>query len=251
MNIKIIAFFACVGCFVSTSFAEDPIKALLITGGCCHDYDNQKTIIPEGIEANTDVEIEWTIIHQGGKAGNVEIPFHKNPDWAKGYDVVVHNECFANISNDDFVRGILAPHNAGTPAVLVHCAMHSYRGGESKTEWYKFCGAHTKRHGPKHPFTVEIVAPDHAAAEGVEGWTTPEGELYFIETVYPGTTVIAQSKSNQTGAIHPNIWAHEYGENKTRVFATTIGHHNSTMQDPAYQKMLSKGFIWAAGKETK
>ena len=225
-KISLIALSALsLGFVVSGSAGEKTIKALLITGGCCHDYDKQKTIIPEGIEAHSAAKIEWTIIHQGGKAHNVEIPFYNDPDWAKGYDVVVHNECFANISNDDFVNRILAPHKAGTPAVLVHCAMHSYRGGETKTEWFKFCGAHSAKHGPKHPFTVEIIAPDHAVAEGLENWTTPEGELYYIETVYPGTTIIAQAKSNQNGKIHPNIWVHEYGETKARVFATTIGHH--------------------------
>lgn len=29
--------------------AAEPIKALLITGGCCHDYAKQKLIISQGI----------------------------------------------------------------------------------------------------------------------------------------------------------------------------------------------------------
>ena len=28
----------------------EPIKALLITGGCCHDYDAQREIIPSAVD---------------------------------------------------------------------------------------------------------------------------------------------------------------------------------------------------------
>ena len=32
------------------------------------------------------------------------IPLYKNPNWAKGYDVVVHNECFANTNDKAYVK---------------------------------------------------------------------------------------------------------------------------------------------------
>ena len=41
-----------------------PIRALMITGGCCHDYDKQKLIISSGISERANVE--WTIVHEGG-----------------------------------------------------------------------------------------------------------------------------------------------------------------------------------------
>ena len=40
------------------------IKALLVTGGCCHDYARQKQIITRGISARANVV--WTVAHQGG-----------------------------------------------------------------------------------------------------------------------------------------------------------------------------------------
>jgi hypothetical protein len=33
------------------SRAGEPLRALLITGGCCHDYEAQKKILTEGISA--------------------------------------------------------------------------------------------------------------------------------------------------------------------------------------------------------
>jgi len=225
-----------------------PLKALLIVGGCCHDYDNQKTIIPEGVSARSSVPIEWTVIHQGGKTVDTMIPFYQKENWAEGYDVVVHNECFAAVGDEAFIEKILAPHRAGTPAVLVHCAMHCYRTGPTKEEWFKFCGVHSPKHGPHHAFEVELMETDHDVTRGLSNWTTPKGELYYIEKVYPGTTALAQGKSNADDRMHINIWTHAYGENKTRVFGTTIGHHNETMQDPNYLQMFTRGLLWAAGK---
>ena len=54
-------------CFLSAVSAQEkpkPLKGLLITGGCCHDYANQKRIITEGVSQR--VNIEWDVIHEGG-----------------------------------------------------------------------------------------------------------------------------------------------------------------------------------------
>ncbi len=63
----------------STTFAEKPIKALLITGGCCHDYAKQKDILTQGISARANVE--WTIIHEGGKMTRFDT---LRPQWIPG-----------------------------------------------------------------------------------------------------------------------------------------------------------------------
>ena len=41
--------------------APKPLRALMVTGGCCHDYANQKKILSEGISARANVE--WSIVH--------------------------------------------------------------------------------------------------------------------------------------------------------------------------------------------
>lgn len=239
---------ACPAVAKPTPTPQPDIKALLITGGCCHDYDNQRELIPAMVDMHTKLRVQWTIMHQRTKAGDVLLDFYKNPDWAKGYDVVVHNECFAQIGDVDYIAGILQPHIDGVPAVLVHCSMHCYRTGPTKEDWFKFCGVHSPGHGPKHPFEVQITAPEHEIMKGMSNWTTPNGELYFINKAYPTMTPLAESKSDKTGEMHTNIWVNAYGPNKTRVFATTIGHHNETMMQAEYMEMMTRGFLWAAGK---
>ena len=250
MNNSFIAPLTCILSFLalSTALAEPtPIRALLVTGGCCHDYDQQREIIPAAVDLKSKLPVEWTILHQRTKAGNALLEFYKNPHWADGYDVVVHNECFANIGDVDYIDGILQPHLDGVPALLIHCSMHCYRAGPTAEEWWKFCGVHSPGHGPKHPFEVEIINDEHEVLNGMENWTTPQGELYYIKTIYPDTIPLAKSRSNQTGEMHINIWVNEFGPNKTRVFGTTIGHHNETMLQDDYMEMITRGLLWATG----
>src|SRR6266571_610632 len=100
---------------------EQPIKALLVAGGCCHDYKSQKSIITEGISARANVQ--WVIIHEGD-----------------GKDL-------------DFVQRILKPHKAGKPAVILHCAVHSYRTAPfpDVTPWFEFTGLQSTGHGAQLP----------------------------------------------------------------------------------------------------
>ena len=40
----------------------------------------------------------------------------------------------------------------------------------------------------------------------------------------------------------------EYGPKKSRVFGTTVGHHNETIAENTYLDLVSRGLLWAAGK---
>src|SRR6267378_581481 len=119
---------------VARSGAVEPLRALMVTGGCCHDYEAQKKILSEGISARANVT--WTIVHEG-KDRTTYVSIYTNVDWAKGYDVVLHNECFGQATNVAFVEGIVRAHSeGGVPAVMLHCSTHSYRYSSSD-EWRK------------------------------------------------------------------------------------------------------------------
>ncbi len=78
-----------------------PIKALLVCGGCCHDYEHQKHIIADGLAERAHIEV--TVVHQGGTATDSKIPLYENPDWAKGYDIIIHDECFSGVGDKEYV----------------------------------------------------------------------------------------------------------------------------------------------------
>ena len=107
--------------------AARPIRALLVIGGCCHDYGKQKDILKEGIEKRANAVVD--IIYSEDRSTKPPLPIYGNPDYAKGYDVVIHDECAAGIDDPKVIEGVLAPHRAGIPGVNLHCAMHCYRIG--------------------------------------------------------------------------------------------------------------------------
>jgi uncharacterized protein len=242
-----IAFAMLVSPVAYTGETQDakPLRALLVTGGGYHDYKSQENILTDGVSART--KIEWTIVRETSTSNGHRIPLYENPNWADGYDIVVHNECYSDITDPAYIGKILAAHKNGTPAIVVHCSMHTFRS--LKTDEYReFLGVRTVRHGRQHPLEVKNLKPDDPIMKGFPTtWTTGNEELYWIEKVWPDVTVLAEAKAidnnNKDNAV---IWTHTYG--KGRVFGTTIAHNNKTMSDTVYLDMFTRGLLWACDK---
>ena len=132
----------------------EAVRALMITGGCCHDYQNQKRIISEGLSKQVG-PIDWTILEYGGTR-DVKADVYKQSDWIEGFDIVIHNECFGAITDGEFVKGIVRAHiDHGVPAIVIHCSMHSYRAAPTANSWRAFLGVTSQRHErKKHPLLV-------------------------------------------------------------------------------------------------
>lgn len=225
-------------------YAGKPIRALLITGGCCHNYKFQSDTMTNGISKQADVE--WTVVHEGGSGTRAQIDLYNNPDWARPYDVIVHNECFADTDDAEYVRKITAAHKAGKPAVVIHCAMHTYRAARFD-DWREFLGVTSRHHEHQSKYPVKVVAGDHPVMKGFPGnWVTPMDELYIIEKLWPGAKALASSVSEKTGKAQPVVWVNDY--QGTRVFGTTYGHSDETFRDPVFIDLLARGVVWAAGK---
>lgn len=224
--------------------ADRPIQALLVTGGCCHDYDRQKLILTRGISARANVR--WTVVHQGGTSTDTKIPLYDDPNWADGFDIVVHNECFAHVTDKEFVDRILKPHREGLPAILVHCAMHCYRVDDDR--WFEFCGVQSPGHGPHYSYTINNQKLDHPIMAGFgERFVVPKGELYHAAKVYDTATPLAIANREDNNEPQVCIWTNDY--RGTRVFATTVGHYNETMVEPTYLDMMARGLLWAVGRD--
>jgi uncharacterized protein len=235
-------------CPLSLVRAADPapLKVLLITGGCCHDYKLQSAALEEGMKKIASAT--FTVINEGGTGTRGMIKLYDDPNWAKPYDVVVHNECFADTDDLAYVQKITAAHKAGgKPAVVIHCAMHSYRAAKFD-DWREFLGVTSRRHDHQSQYPVIAVAKDHPALKGLpEKWTTPMDELYIIEKTWPNTKALATSVSERDGTTHPVIWTNDY--HGTRIFGTTYGHSNATWRDPVFLELVARGMLWAAGRQ--
>ena len=145
----------------SSAVAEEqkPIRALLVLGGCCHDYKEQQHILTKGVSARANVQ--WAISYDPDTGTKHLNPWYEKDDWAKGFDVVVHDECCSDVNDIKTVEKILKPHREGLPAVILHCGMHSYRteGFPKSTPWFDFTGVASTGHGPQVPIEVSYLDP--------------------------------------------------------------------------------------------
>ena len=225
------------------------IRALMVTGGCCHDYQNQKQLISEGLSERVG-PIEWTIL-QYGTGRDIKAEVYKKGDWIRDFDIVIHNECFGGVEDGEFVKGIVKAHtDHKIPAIVIHCSMHSYRNAPTADTWRAFLGVTSRRHEKKkRPLVVEATdagKSDPILASMGETWQTPNGELYIIEKVWPTTTVLAQVKSDETGKAEPVIWKNVI--EGTPVFGISLGHHNETIQTDVWQDVVAAGWEWSLSK---
>jgi type 1 glutamine amidotransferase len=238
--------------------AEDskPIRALLILGGCCHDYQEQQTLLTKGISARANVQ--WAIGYDPDTGTRHLNPWYERDDWAKGFDVVVHDECCSDVKDVKTVEKILKPHRDGMPAVLLHCGMHSYRteGYPKTTPWFDFTGLASTGHGPQVPIDITFLDDDNPITRGMKGWKTENEELYnnsagkLLETAHPLAKGLQKYKNKDGGDVTAEavcVWTNRYN-GKTNVFATTLGHNNVTVADDRYLDLVARGLLWSVGK---
>ncbi len=253
--------------------ANTPLRVLLVAGGCCHDYATQTQLLKEGIEKRMNARV--TVELSTSTTTETTFAIYNSDDWAKGYDVVIHDECSANVTEQPYIDRILAAHRMGTPAVNLHCAMHSYRWGEFRSpvavnaenaRWYEMIGVQSTAHGAKSPIDIIFSDATHPITKGLAPWTTIDEELYNNISVYSGTTALVNgnqltppnkkelqqnpnSQAKQASAVV--AWTNLYGPSKTRIFSTSLGHQNETVADAKYMDLVVRGLLWATDHITE
>jgi type 1 glutamine amidotransferase len=250
--------------------AAKPLRVLIVAGGCCHDYEKQQLILKEGIESRLNAVVD--VAYNPDKTTKATFEIYKAKDWAKDFDVIVHDECSADVTDPAYVANILNAHKDGVPAVNLHCAMHSYRWGNYKEPvaagadnagWYEFIGLQSTSHGPQSPIDITFTDAAHPVTKGLENWTTVNEELYNNLQML-GAKPLASGKQMQMPRVKkgqkqdPNAtateanavvaWTNEYGPKKTRVFSTTLGHNNETVADSRYLDLITRALLWTTGK---
>jgi hypothetical protein len=235
--------------------APKPLRALLVIGGCCHEYAVQKDLLKEGLEKRANLKVD--VAYSADKTTSPALPILGNPDYAKGYDLVIHDECSADIKDPVLIQGVLAPHRAGMPGVNLHCAMHSYRigppatpadAGSERAGWFEYLGIQSSGHGPKLPIVISFAGGPGPIVKGFAEWTTGPEELYNNIKLFPTATVLARGKQvvKEKELDYAVVWTNDY--RGARVFSTTIGHMSETVADTRYLDLVTRGVLWACKK---
>ncbi len=237
-----VAVLVAAGCNIDDVSSKEvkPIKALIITGGCCHDYDSQTQFLIDGIGKYANVEFD--VIQEGSGTTYVHSVFEQE-NWTRGYDVVIHNECSADVG-DDVGSSVAKEHfESGVGAVMIHCAFHTFRKMEGD-EWRATLGATSKRHTHQKPITVTFDEPTHPILAGTKEFVTGDEELYVIDKIFDHSLPLATG--HQGDNVYPLMFANQYG--KAKIFSVTVGHNNDTFEIDEWIHIVAKGLLWSCDK---
>ncbi len=254
-----------------------PTKVLYVTfePGKYHKYTPQMNIFKEVAKAN-----EWEVKVMTGTHDGVIKELAENPDFAEGYDVVVYNFCFAHCDNLNVPYNIIEQTKTkGVPAMLVHCALHSFwptykekgdhavhapgahekaktkkellakwnkeHPGKEFPAWPKFTGIASTGHGAQKPIQTVHLVKDHPIVKGTTEYKTVNAELYnnFINADDSKDTIsIIKGDQGKKSAII--LWEHPVG--KSKVVSFTLGHGMEEWSQPEFRQILVNGVNYLA-----
>ena len=205
----------------------------------------------------------------------------RDPDFGKPFDAIVYNFCFAG-SKDTLAAANLISQTRehGVPALLIHCAMHSWwptfksgeagslgpdYHGQAKADpelviqwrmtqgdrpfpvWGDFTGIASTTHGPSQPITLNRVR-EHPATKRfpqtfVTGNTELYNNLYVLERVIP---LIRGMQGDEEAVV---MWNCPQG--KAEVIGLSVGHDVNDWTQKPYQNLLIDSVNYLAAKRQR
>ncbi|MGA2031479.1 MAG: ThuA domain-containing protein [Thermoguttaceae bacterium] len=216
------------------------LKAFWVTGGCCHDYKKHAPLLQEKMQQYASVSFKTRFCNSPEDMSPL-----KDKDYAKGYDVVVYDLCFADVKDKDLIGNMTRTIRQGKPAVFIHCSLHNFRAIDWD-DWREAMGLTSKSHDGFRAISTK-KATDHAIIKfWPADWKTPGDELYQNIKFWPRATALLTAYSVDSKKDHVVAWTNQYG--KSRVFGTTLGHNVLTVDQDEYQHLLANGLLWVCGK---
>ena len=102
--------FLCVLSLSAQQPGQPRINALVVSGGGCHDYALQAKVLVDAVSRAAAGGLDGRDSRAGaGRRGDK--PISGNPNWSKGFDIVVHNQCFADMTDEALIQ----PDHFGAP----------------------------------------------------------------------------------------------------------------------------------------
>lgn len=220
-------------CFSGITTA-DTLKGLILTSpGVYHNYEYQNQAIANAIASRVNIQFDISL---------AETERWKNTDFSEGYDVLIYNICMADNKDGELIANMRRQSaELDVPAMVVHCAMHSFRETDL---WWPLYGLKTVAHENLRAMPQE-QAREHPVLTGIPAdWVVAEDELY-INLAFEATPIL--TSKGEDGADHVTTWLAMEGN--APVFGTTLGHSNETIEDPIYQQLLTNALLLVTGNQ--
>ena len=237
-------------------------KVLYVTHepGRWHDYSQQRQAF-EAIAAGAG----WQLTVASGDK-EAMLAFLRSDAYAAGQDAVVYNFCLADSRDMEAMENLVSQTvEGGVPALLVHCAMHSWWDTFKKGKaiegnelglarankrllkswakqhpdrplpaWGDFTGIASTRHGPKKPIALKATVEHPLSANLPADYHTGDTELYDNHYITPDVVPLIQGTQGDDQAIV--AWLALRGE--SRVMGLTLGHDSAEWEDPVFLQLL-------------
>lgn len=254
--------------------SETKLRALIIDGQNNHDWKTTTPLLKKALESSGRFTVD---VATAPPAGHDLSKFH--PKFAN-YNVVISNyngQRWPRETEKDFVRYVAG----GGGFVSVHAADNAFpdwpefnhmigvggwggRNEKSGPHLYIDDAGDLVRdkspgngghHGQQHEFEITIRDPHHPITRGLPAkWLHTKDELYDTlrgpaEDVHILATSYSDKSTGGTGRNEPSLMTIEFG--KGRVFHTTLGHADYSMNCVGFITTFQRGAEWAAtGKVT-
>ena len=232
-------------CMIALSAQAQSHNVLYVTGGGYHDYEAQEEFLRNALSDRMDISWE-TDFTAGEDRIDYMIERFNDPNWIDGYDAVIYNMCFAEVTDNEYIERITQAHyDSGAAAVVLHCAMHTFRDAETK-EWDRLIGLETYFHErQQRSFKIEPINRYHRVMNDFPevAWVQPVDELYIVSHTYDNLIPLTEAWGPETGEWHPVMWLNTYGN--ARVVGTAAGHNTGVMEDEVFLDFLVNGLEWA------
>jgi hypothetical protein len=112
--------------------------------------------------------------------------------------------------------------------------------------WSDICNAQNRKlRGFKRPEPIRTIVanPKHAITAGLDDWETKD-EVFLIDTPTHGSDILLTTDHPESMPLLG--WAHDY--KNARAFCYQAGHDRGTFTNTSFQKVLTRGIEWLAGR---
>lgn len=209
--------------------ADTPLRVLLLTSpGVYHNYEYQSQVLAQGIAQHANVIFDISL---------AQLERWRTTDFSADYDVLIYNICMADNKDAALINNMRRQSEVlGKPALVIHCSMHSFRDTDL---WWPLYGLKTVAHEHLRPLPQQQSGA-HPILTGIPlDWTPEEDELY-INLAFDAEPLLTSTGEDEKA--HTTAWLKQQGD--TLIFGTTLGHSDSTLEDPAFARLLANAILF-------
>lgn len=215
---------------LGTAATKGKIKVLFMRGGG-HPISNPVVLKEEALDKTNDFEITFSQDLDDLKKESI-----------KQFDIVASYTTGMTLGKEQ-EDGLCGFVKNGGGFVGIHSASDSFKNSD---RYWEMIGGRFAGHG-YGKYTVYVYDSNHPITKGLKDFEV-EDESYQ-NNYHRNAQMRSLLRINWGNQRQSMAWVSHYG--KGRVFYTGNGHNRKTWSNPDFQRLVTRGMYWAAGRKVK